>query len=171
MKFLIYSVCSVTSLFSLSPLSSLMAFITWPSHSDTTIICFFTYHFTFTFSFHSYYASLHFPCICHSVYPSFHPSMLSFPLTVTSNICSYTVFFSCPMVPFMQSLFIQAHFIRTHHEDTQVNRLIQLLCTYPATISHTLMNAWVFLRAAGKNVRLLYTSMHSLRSLRPQTWS
>ena len=77
---------------------------------------------------------------CHLFWHLFHPSLLLLPLTIMSNIyCSCTVFCTCPVVPFIQSLFNHAHFVRTHHECTQANRLLQLLCTYPATINHTLM--------------------------------
>jgi hypothetical protein len=72
---------------------------------------FFTYRFTFTFSFHSHYASVHFPCISMPQHLAFISSLYVF-IPFDSHIKHLFMYniFSCPMVPFMQSLFIQARF-------------------------------------------------------------
>jgi hypothetical protein len=55
------------------------------------------------------------------------------PLTVTSNICSCTVFFLPLLWSHSSSI---CSFMHTLLEHTQASRLLQLLCTYPATKSY-----------------------------------
>ena len=172
MKFFIYSACSVTSLFSFLHCHHL-----WHLSHDLHIVTQLLLVFLLSIS-HSPFPFI--PTMHHCISPVFATaSTLHFiPLCYHSLWQSRQTFvhiqyFLAVLWSYSCSLCSSKHTLLEHTMKTQVNRLIQLLCTYPATISHTLMNAWVFLCAAGKNVRLLYTSnaLPDDGSLRPKSWS